>query len=67
MNIVLSYAHDLLNKRKPDNFGLQKKSCYYNLDGVMTSYQMKNAQTVQKEEEDIKDPLNDLDPLWKLK
>lgn len=34
----------------------------------MTSYQMKNAQiAAAKEKEEIKDPLNDLDPLWKLK
>jgi hypothetical protein len=35
----------------------------------MTSYQMKNAQpaSVIEKEEIVNDPLNDLDPLWKLK
>lgn len=51
IQIVLAHGHDLLNKR-----------------GIMTSYQMKNIQkVVSAEKEEIKDPLNDLDPLWKLK
>lgn len=34
----------------------------------MTSYQMKIApQIASKEKEEIKDPLNELDPLWKMK
>lgn len=67
MNIVLTYAHDLLNKRKIFCVKSCKTLTKSPPDGVMTSYQMKNAQTVQKEVEDTKDPLNDLDPLWKLK
>ncbi|XP_054736176.1 tyrosine-protein phosphatase non-receptor type 23 [Anastrepha obliqua] len=51
MQIVLNHAHDVLNKR-----------------GIMTSYQMKIApQIASKEKEEIKDPLNELDPLWKMK
>ncbi|XP_011188387.2 tyrosine-protein phosphatase non-receptor type 23 isoform X1 [Zeugodacus cucurbitae] len=51
MQIVLNQAHDVLNKR-----------------GIMTSYQMKIApQIASKEKEEIKDPLNELDPLWKMK
>lgn len=51
MQIILSHAHDVLNKR-----------------GIMTSYQMKTAQTATvKDKEEVKDPLNELDPLWKLK
>lgn len=39
-----------------------------NKRGIMTSYQMKTAQTVKAiEKEEAKDPFSDLDPLWKLK
>ncbi|XP_055382713.1 tyrosine-protein phosphatase non-receptor type 23 isoform X2 [Condylostylus longicornis] len=51
MKIVLCHAHNVLNQR-----------------GIMTSYQMKIAQTVAAtEKEEAKDPLRELDPLWKLK
>ncbi|XP_017109513.2 tyrosine-protein phosphatase non-receptor type 23 [Drosophila bipectinata] len=51
MQIVLSNAHNVLNKR-----------------GIMTSYQMKMApQVTAKEQQETKDPLNELDALWKLK
>ncbi|XP_034481005.1 tyrosine-protein phosphatase non-receptor type 23 isoform X2 [Drosophila innubila] len=51
MQIVLSHAHDVLNKR-----------------GIMTSYQMKMApQVTAKEQQESKDPLNELDALWKMK
>uniref|UniRef100_A0A1B0AJE8 Tyrosine-protein phosphatase non-receptor type 23 n=1 Tax=Glossina pallidipes TaxID=7398 RepID=A0A1B0AJE8_GLOPL len=51
LQIVLSHAHDLLNKR-----------------GIMTSYQMKIApQVTAQEKQATKDPLNELDALWKLK
>ncbi|XP_055701901.1 tyrosine-protein phosphatase non-receptor type 23 isoform X2 [Phlebotomus papatasi] len=39
-----------------------------NKHGIMTSYQMKTAQTATVEaKEEIIDPLSQLDPLWKLK
>ncbi|XP_016999257.2 tyrosine-protein phosphatase non-receptor type 23 [Drosophila takahashii] len=51
MQIVLCNAHNVLNKR-----------------GIMTSYQMKMApQVTAKEQQETKDPLNELDALWKLK
>uniref|UniRef100_A0A1I8PGA0 Tyrosine-protein phosphatase non-receptor type 23 n=1 Tax=Stomoxys calcitrans TaxID=35570 RepID=A0A1I8PGA0_STOCA len=51
LQIVLNHAHDVLNKR-----------------GIMTSYQMKIApQVTAQEKQATKDPLNDLDALWKLK
>ncbi|XP_032586780.1 tyrosine-protein phosphatase non-receptor type 23 isoform X2 [Drosophila mojavensis] len=51
MQIVLSHAHEVLNKR-----------------GIITSYQMKMApQVTAKEQQETKDPLNELDALWKLK
>ncbi|KAH8234823.1 hypothetical protein KR032_003741 [Drosophila birchii] len=51
MQIVLCNAHNVLNKR-----------------GIMTSYQMKMAPQVNaKEQQETKDPLNELDALWKLK
>ncbi|EDX10468.1 GD12600 [Drosophila simulans] len=51
MQIVLCNAHNVLNKR-----------------GIMTSYQMKMApQVTAKEQQENKDPLNELDALWKLK
>ncbi|EDV97316.1 GH16790 [Drosophila grimshawi] len=51
MQIVLSHAHDVLNKR-----------------GIITSYQMKMApQVTAKEQQESKDPLNELDALWKMK
>ncbi|KAH8371530.1 hypothetical protein KR093_007867 [Drosophila rubida] len=51
MQIVLSHAHNVLNKR-----------------GIMTSYQMKMApQVTAKEQQESKDPLNELDALWKMK
>ncbi|EDW85389.2 uncharacterized protein Dwil_GK10583 [Drosophila willistoni] len=51
MQLVLCHAHNVLNKR-----------------GIMTSYQMKMAPLVTaKEQPQTKDPLNDLDALWKLK
>ncbi|XP_064545963.1 tyrosine-protein phosphatase non-receptor type 23 [Drosophila montana] len=51
MQIVLSNAHNVLNKR-----------------GIMTSYQMKMApQVTAKEQQETKDPLNELDALWKMK
>ncbi|KAL9911152.1 tyrosine-protein phosphatase non-receptor type protein myopic isoform 1-T1 [Glossina fuscipes fuscipes] len=51
LQIVLNHAHDLLNKR-----------------GIMTSYQMKIApQVTAQEKQATKDPLNELDALWKLK
>ncbi|KAH8379149.1 hypothetical protein KR009_003303 [Drosophila setifemur] len=51
VQIVLCNAHDVLNKR-----------------GIMTSYQMKMApQVTAKEQQETKDPLNELDALWKLK
>ncbi|XP_017068347.1 tyrosine-protein phosphatase non-receptor type 23 [Drosophila eugracilis] len=51
MQIVLCNAHNVLNKR-----------------GIMTSYQMKMApQVTAKEQQETKDPLNELDALWKMK
>uniref|UniRef100_A0A1A9WRA8 Tyrosine-protein phosphatase non-receptor type 23 n=1 Tax=Glossina brevipalpis TaxID=37001 RepID=A0A1A9WRA8_9MUSC len=51
LQIVLNHAHDVLNKR-----------------GIMTSYQMKIApQVTAQEKQATKDPLNELDALWKLK
>ncbi|XP_023170307.2 tyrosine-protein phosphatase non-receptor type 23 [Drosophila hydei] len=51
MQIVLSHAHEVLNKR-----------------GIITSYQMKMApQVTAKEQQETKDPLNELDALWKMK
>ncbi|ALC44607.1 mop [Drosophila busckii] len=51
MQIVLSNAHNVLNKR-----------------GIITSYQMKMApQVTAKEQQENKDPLNELDALWKMK
>ncbi|XP_033238229.1 tyrosine-protein phosphatase non-receptor type 23 [Drosophila pseudoobscura] len=51
MQIVLCNAHNVLNQR-----------------GIMTSYQMKMAPQVNaKEQQETKDPLNELDALWKLK
>ncbi|KAH8404540.1 hypothetical protein KR222_011850 [Zaprionus bogoriensis] len=51
MQIILSHAHNVLNKR-----------------GIMTSYQMKMApQVTAKEQQENKDPLNELDALWKMK
>uniref|UniRef100_A0A6P4E8D9 Tyrosine-protein phosphatase non-receptor type 23 n=1 Tax=Drosophila rhopaloa TaxID=1041015 RepID=A0A6P4E8D9_DRORH len=51
MQILLCNAHNVLNKR-----------------GIMTSYQMKMApQVTAKDQQETKDPLNELDALWKLK
>lgn len=37
-------------------------------DGIMTPYQVKNAQKAAIiEKEQIKDPLSELDALWKMK
>lgn len=39
-----------------------------NKRGIMTSYQMKVAQTTKTiEKELVNDPFSDLDPLWKMK
>lgn len=42
--------------------------CLYIPGGIMTSYQMKIApQVTAQEKQATKDPLNELDALWKLK
>jgi tyrosine-protein phosphatase non-receptor type 23 len=49
----MNNAHNILNKR-----------------GIMTSYQMRHAEktpTVELMEETVRDPLLELDPLWKFK
>lgn len=39
-----------------------------NIGGIITSYQMKMApQVTAKEQQETKDPLNELDALWKMK
>lgn len=53
LQIVMNNAHNILNKR-----------------GIMTSYQMRHAEktpTVELMEETVRDPLLELDPLWKFK
>ncbi|KAH8259392.1 hypothetical protein KR026_003456 [Drosophila bipectinata] len=70
MQIVLSNAHNVLNKRNKRLFNSNKiyYNLFFHLGGIMTSYQMKMApQVTAKEQQETKDPLNELDALWKLK
>ncbi|KAH8293874.1 hypothetical protein KR054_005881 [Drosophila jambulina] len=70
MQIVLCNAHNVLNKRKNRVTIKQFRQLIYDhvIGGIMTSYQMKMAPQVNaKEQQETKDPLNELDALWKLK
>lgn len=75
MEIVLNNAHRILNKRElsstflcPISF-LNLKLLYSG--GIMTSYQMKNAEKISaavETEKSVKDTgLDSLDPFWKFK
>lgn len=71
MQIILSHAHDVLNKRKHltpfASICVLLMVCSF-LGGIMTSYQMKMAPQVNaQEQQENKDPLNELDALWKMK
>lgn len=72
LEIVLNNSHRILNKRKYDS--MSKHSILNNFltpGGIMTSYQMKNAEKTSaavETEKSVKDTgLDSLDPFWKFK